>query len=64
METIQNFFGIPIDYYARVSFNSLIEIVDTIGGIDVDVEIDFCEQDENRSFKKEDLICLKRASST
>ena len=56
----QNFFGIPIDYYARVSFNSLIEIVDTIGGIDVDVEIDFCEQDENRSFKKEDLICLKK----
>ncbi len=60
VETIQNFFGIPIDYYARVSFNSLIEIVDTIGGIDVDVEIDFCEQDENRSFKKEDLICLKK----
>ena len=60
VETIQNFFGIPIDYYARVSFNSLIEIVDTIGGIDVDVEISFCEQDENRSFKKEDLICLKK----
>ena len=60
VETIQNFFGIPIDYYARVSFNSLIEIVDTIGGIDVDVELDFCEQDENRSFKKDDLICLKK----
>ena len=26
----------------------------------MDVEIDFCEQDENRSFKKEDLICLKK----
>ena len=60
MDTISQFFGIPVDYYARVSFNSMIEIVDTIGGIDVDVEIDFCEQDENRSFKKEDLICLKK----
>lgn len=60
VQTIEQFFNIPIDYYARVSFNSLIEIVDTIGGIDVDVEISFCEQDENRSFKKEDLICLKK----
>lgn len=60
VETIEQFFGIPIDFYARVSFNSMIEIVDTIGGINVDVEIDFCEQDENRSFKKDDLICLKK----
>ena len=56
--TLEQFFEIPIDFYARVSFNSLIEIVDTIGGIDVDVELDFCEQDENRSFAKDDLICL------
>lgn len=60
VETIENFFGIPIDYYARISFNSMIEIIDTIGGIDVDVEISFCEQDENRSFKEEDLICLEK----
>lgn len=64
VKTIQQFFDIPIDYYARVSFNSLIQIVDTIGGIDVDVEIDFCEQDENRSFDKEDLICLKKGKQT
>ena len=58
-DTISQFFGIPVDYYARVSFNSMIEIVDTIGGIDV-MGTDFCEQDENRSFKKDDLICLKK----
>ena len=39
VDTISQFFNIPIDYYARISFNSLIEIVDTIGGSDVDVEI-------------------------
>ena len=60
VDTISQFFNIPIDYYARISFNSLIEIVDTIGGIDVDVEIDFCEQDENRSFAEDDLICLSK----
>lgn len=58
VKTIENFYGFSIDYYARVSFDSLIEIIDAIGGIDVDVEISFCEQDENRSFAKEDQICL------
>ena len=43
--SLENFFQIPIDYYARISFNSLIEIVDALGGIDVDVEISFCEQE-------------------
>ncbi len=57
--TIEGFFGIEIDYYAKVSFSSLIEIVDAIGGIDVDVEISFSEQDENRSFASEDLITLE-----
>lgn len=55
---IENLFGIEIDYYAKVNFASMIEIVDTIGGIDVDVELSFCEQDENRSTKWDDLICL------
>lgn len=58
-QTIEHFFGIEIDYYAKVSFSSLIEIVDAIGGITVDVEIAFSEQDENRSFAAEDLITLE-----
>lgn len=64
VETIENFYGITIDYYARVSFDSLIEIVDAIGGIEVDVEISFCEQDENRSFAEEDQICLVEGTQT
>lgn len=58
-KTVENFFGIEIDYYAKVSFSSLIEIVDSIDGIDVDVEISFTEQDENRSFAYDDLISLE-----
>ena len=60
VETVENFFNIDIDYYAKVSFSSLIEIVDAIDGIDVDVEITFTEQDENRSFAQEDLIHLEK----
>ncbi len=59
VETIEEFFGIDVDYYAKVSFSSLIEIIDSIGGIDVDVEIAFTEQDENRSFAADDLITLE-----
>ncbi|MEE0108846.1 MAG: LCP family protein [Merdibacter sp.] len=33
-----------IDFYAKVNFFSVIEIVDAIGGVDVDVQLDFCEQ--------------------
>lgn len=58
VESVEQFFDIDIDYYARISFSSVIEIVDALGGIDVDVEIDFCEQDENRNKDAEHQICL------
>lgn len=48
-KAIENIFGIEIDYYAKINFASMIEIVDAIGGIDVDVELAFCEQDEFRN---------------
>lgn len=62
--SMENFLNIDIDYYAKVSFSSLIEIVDIIGGIDVDVEIEFCEQDEKRSFAYDDQICLNAGQQT
>mgnify|MGYP001034914738 FL=1 len=64
MEGIEEAFGIDIDYFAKVNFQSLIHIVDAIGGVDVDVKIDFNEQDENRSFKKSDKIYLKKGMQT
>lgn len=64
VSTIENFFDIDIDYYAKVSFTSLIEIVDAIGGVEVDVEIAFSEQDENRSFDEGDLIVLDAGLQT
>ncbi|WP_296876042.1 LCP family protein [Thomasclavelia sp.] len=33
---VENYFGVDIDYYVRVNFTSLIDIVDAIGGINVD----------------------------
>lgn len=59
-EALERVFGIEIDYTVKVTFESLIKIIDALGGIDVDVQISFTEQDENRSFKSEDLIHLEK----
>ncbi len=56
---LERAFDIEIDFYIKVSFTSIINIVDTLGGITVDVPITFCEQDENRSFAQEDIICIE-----
>ena len=36
-DTIQHNFGIPIDYYVVLNFNNFIDLIDELGGIDVDV---------------------------
>ena len=35
VKTVENFMDIDIDYYARLNFTTLTELVDAIGGIDV-----------------------------
>lgn len=37
---ISEFLGVPIDYYVRVNFNSVIAVVDTLGGYPVTVPFD------------------------
>ena len=37
-KTIEHNFGLKIDYYARIDFRGFERIVDTLGGVDVDVE--------------------------
>jgi LCP family protein required for cell wall assembly len=37
MNTVTLNFGIPIDHYAVVNFNSFVKIIDALGGIDIDV---------------------------
>ena len=41
MKTLEQLYGIDISYYARVNFSSLIKIVDTLGGVDVDSDFEF-----------------------
>lgn len=50
ISTVENFIDIDIDYYAKINFRGLMNLVDALGGIDVDVPYSFCETDENRTF--------------
>ena len=43
INTIENFFDINIDYYAKINFRGLMKLVDALGGIDVEVPYSFCE---------------------
>jgi LCP family protein required for cell wall assembly len=37
-QTIHHNLGIPIHYYVRIDFQGFIDIIDTVGGVDVDVD--------------------------
>jgi len=56
-KTIENFTGIDIDYYVKMNFKGVVNLVDALGGIDVNVPFQFCEQDSNRDWG-ENTICL------
>lgn len=38
LETIQINFGIPVEYYVRIKFDGIVDIVDALGGIDIELE--------------------------
>lgn len=64
IKTLENYFDITIDYYARISFSSVIDVVNTLGGIEVDVPMDFCERPANRSYQTKDIIYVKKGKQT
>jgi LCP family protein required for cell wall assembly len=50
IETLEDLYGIQIDYYTRVNFSSLVKIVDTLGGVDVNVDQAFTSRHGNFTF--------------
>ncbi len=45
IETVENLFDIPVDYYLKVNFEAFIDVVEAIDGITVEVPYEFSEQD-------------------
>lgn len=56
MSTIENYFDVKIDYYAKINFRGLVSLVDKLNGIDVEVPQNLCTDDSNR----EGYICIKQ----
>jgi LCP family protein required for cell wall assembly len=46
IETIQNFLGVTLDYYAIIKLGAVRRLIDAVGGIEVDVEKDM-DYDDN-----------------
>ena len=50
IETIQNLTGITIDYYVKINFKGVVKLVDTLGGVELDIPYSFCEQNSSREW--------------
>lgn len=57
---LESVVGFDINYYVRFNYNSLINLVDQVNGIEVEVVEEFCEMDENNRQAK---ICLTKGKN-
>lgn len=59
VKTIEKLFNVDIDYYAKINFKGVVQLVDSLGGITVDVPYSFCEQNSSRSWGKNTVFVEK-----
>lgn len=36
-ETVEQFIGVPVDYYAQIDFNAFVKFIDSLGGLDMKI---------------------------
>jgi len=61
IDTVEELLNIPVDYFVTINFDAFMEIVDTLGGVDVDVPFTFSEMD---SLDDADAITLEEGEQT
>lgn len=47
IDAVEKLLNVPVDYFVKFNFKSFMKIVDDLGGIEVDVPVEFTEQDSN-----------------
>ena len=50
VKTVSKYLGVDIDYYAKINFLGIVDLVNDLGGVEVDVPYAFCEQNSKRQF--------------
>ena len=59
VQTVEKLFNVDIDYYAKINFKGVVQLVDAVGGIDVDVDYSICEQNSSRKWGKNTVFIEK-----
>lgn len=57
IETVEDYLEIPIQYYAQINFQGMVDLVDAIGGVEVNSPLEFTVQD---STETSDAIHIKK----
>ncbi|WP_318617929.1 LCP family protein [Sporosarcina sp. YIM B06819] len=50
IDTVEELFDVPVDYYVKMNFNAFIDVVDALGGIEAEVPYDRIEKDEHDKY--------------
>lgn len=59
MKTIEKFLDIKINYYVKINFKGVVNLVDALGGVEVDVPYSFCEQNSSRKWGENTVFVYK-----
>lgn len=60
IETIENLFDVDVNYYVKVNFKGVVNLVDNLGGVEIDVPFNLCTDNSNRQGK----ICINKGYQT
>lgn len=58
VNTVEKFLDVPVDYYVQVNMESFKDIVDAVGGVTVNNDLNF--DYDGYSFKKESLRLMEK----
>lgn len=51
MQTVEQFLGVPVRYYVRIDFERFARVIDTLGGVEIEVERDMYYTDPYQDLK-------------
>jgi LCP family protein required for cell wall assembly len=59
MKTVSHFIGVPVDYYVQVDFDTFVDVIDLIGGVDIynDETVVLDPMSHGQDFPKVKMTC-------
>ncbi len=60
MNTIEQYFDVNIDYYAKINFKGLVKLVNAVGGVEINVDRRLCTDNSDRGGE----VCIEPGYQT